>query len=215
MEGKTNYQVIKTFGPSIFKTKIPEYILDNLNEYTDKLLKDQEAQRKYDHGNNLAGDVTQEFMLSNEIIKNSGWLEFLSTCTKKWVEIETGKEIKKFNLIKSWIVRQFENEYNPTHCHGGHISGAGFLKVPKNFGEYKQKKINKKNPGGHLQLIHGSRMFLCDSTLTLKPEIGDFYFFPNYLMHTVFPFKNSNEERRSISFNAFIDENIYDVYGNY
>ena len=41
-------------------------------------------------------------------------------------------------------------------------------------------------------------MFLCHSTLDLKPEVGDFYFFPNYLMHTVFPFKDTNEERRSI-----------------
>ena len=32
-------------------------------------------------------------------------------------------------------------------------------------------------------------------------------------MHAVFPFKNSNEERRSISFNAKIDDNLYDVYG--
>ena len=72
MERKTNYQVIKTFGPSIFKIKIPKYILDNLNEYTDKLLKDQKAQRKYDHGNNLAGDVTQEFILSNEIVQKNG-----------------------------------------------------------------------------------------------------------------------------------------------
>ena len=45
------------------------------------------------------------------------------------------------------------------------------------------------------------------------PEVGDFYFFPHYLMHQVFPFKDSKEERRSISFNAMIDDNIYDVYG--
>jgi len=31
-------------------------------------------------------------------------------------------------------------------------------------------------------------------------------------MHTVYPFKNSNEERRSISFNAKIDNSIYNVY---
>ena len=63
-----------------------------------------------------------------------------------------------------------------------------------------------------MQLIHGSRMFLSPSTIDIKPEVGDFYFFPNYLMHTVFPFRNSNEERRSISFNANIDEDIYNVY---
>ena len=56
-------------------------------------------------------------------------------------------------------------------------------------------------------------MFLSPSTFNIKPEVGDFYFFPNYLMHTVYPFKNSNEERRSISFNANIDDEIYNVYG--
>ena len=56
-------------------------------------------------------------------------------------------------------------------------------------------------------------MFLSHSTLDLIPKVGDFYFFPNYLMHTVFPFKDSNEERRSISFNAEIDDEIYNVYG--
>ena len=29
----------------------------------------------------------------------------------------------------------------------------------------------------------------------------------------MYPFKDSNEERRSISFNAKIDDNIYNVYG--
>jgi len=57
-------------------------------------------------------------------------------------------------------------------------------------------------------------MFLSPSTLDIVPSVGDFYFFPNYLMHTVFPFKDSNEERRSISFNAKIDEEIYNVYGS-
>ena len=56
-------------------------------------------------------------------------------------------------------------------------------------------------------------MFLCESTLNIEPKIGDFYFFPNYLMHTVFPFCDTDEERRSISFNGTIDEKIYNVYG--
>ena len=56
-------------------------------------------------------------------------------------------------------------------------------------------------------------MFLSHSTLDIEPKVGEFYFFPNYLMHTVFPFKDSNEERRSISFNAEIDDEIYNVYG--
>ena len=56
-------------------------------------------------------------------------------------------------------------------------------------------------------------MFNSTSVLNIEPKIGDFYLFPNYLMHTVFPFKGTEEERRSISFNASIDEDIYNVYG--
>tara|TARA_B100001989_G_C24448407_1_gene417652 strand:- start:300 stop:698 length:399 start_codon:yes stop_codon:yes gene_type:complete len=127
--------------------------------------------------------------------------------------IRIKKKITKFQLVNSWIVRQFENEYNPTHWHGGHISGAGFLKIPETLGRHVQEKQNREYRGGNLQLIHGSRMFLCHSTMNIIPKVGDFYFFPNYLMHTVFPFKNTKDERRSISFNAYIDNDIYNVYG--
>ena len=212
-EEKVDYQVIRNFGPSVFKVKIPINIIESLNNITDEILLSKEKQQKFDHGNKLVGDVTQEIRLNEEVVTKSGWLNFLSVCVKKWIELETGKKITKFNLNQSWIVRQFENEYNPTHWHTGHISGAGFLKLPKSFGDHKQKKTNTSYSGGNLQLIHGSKMFMCESTLDIKPEIGDFYFFPNYLMHAVFPFKDTKEERRSISFNASIDENIYNVYG--
>ena len=125
-----------------------------------------------------------------------------------------GRTISKFELLKTWVVRQYQNEYNPVHWHSGHISGAGFLKVPKNLGDYSQKEIKQEKEyfGGTLNLIHGSRMFLSESTFSIKPEVGDFYFFPHYLMHAVYPFKGTEEERRSISFNAQIDENIFNVY---
>jgi len=211
-EEKIDLQVIKKFGPSILKVKIPNNILNSLNNLTDEILIDKERQKKLDYGNKLAGDVTQEFQLDEEVVAKSGWLNFLSTCVHKWIEIETGKKITKFDLISTWVVRQFENEYNPTHWHSGHISGAGFLKLPKSFGENKQKKMLNAYSGGNLQLIHGSRMFMCNSVINIKPEVGDFYFFPNYLMHQVFPFKDSKEERRSISFNAKIDEEIHNVH---
>ena len=138
---------------------------------------------------------------------------FLASCVRKWIEFETKKKVTKFEILDSWVVRQFANEYNPTHWHSGHISGAGFLKVPSTFGKYTQEKKTRRYYGGNLQLLHGSRMFLCPSVLNIVPAVGDFYFFPNYLMHTVFPFKDTNEERRSISFNAKVDDEIYNVYG--
>ena len=208
-----DYKIIRRFGPSIFKVKIPNNIINQLNDYVDNIVNNKNKSKSLNYGEHLVGDVSQEFLLEKDIMEKSGWTNFLATCVKKWIEVETDQQITKFTLIQSWVVRQFQNEYNPTHWHGGHISGAGYLKVPKNLGKNIQDKQKREYRGGKLQLIHGSRMFLCHSTLNIAPEVGDFYFFPNYLMHSVFPFKSSNEERRSISFNAKIDDKIYDVYG--
>ena len=155
--------------------------------------------------------MSQEFRLEKDFINSSGLANFLTQNTKEWIKQTVNKEINKCDIIESWIVRQFENEYNPLHSHSGHISGVGYLKVPENFGETVQNNKNE-NFNGHLQLVHGTKMFLSPVMLNIKPKVGDFYFFPNYLMHTVYPFKNTNEERRSISFNATIDNEIYDVY---
>ena len=204
--------LVRPFGPSILSAKIPDSIVNEINNYVDKIIINEEKSSKLDFGNKLAGDVTQEFLIEKDIAEKTGWLNFLASCVSKWLSLDIKKNITKFEVKETWVVRQFQNEYNPTHWHGGHISGAGFLKLPKSFGNHVQGK-NKQFQGGNLQLIHGSRMFLSPSTFNIKPIVGDFYFFPNYLMHTVFPFKDTNEERRSISFNAKIDEDIYNVYG--
>jgi hypothetical protein len=214
MDKKLQNRIIKTFGPSVLHVKIPTNIIDNLNLYIDGIVGDKEKTQVLNAGNHLIGDVTQEFTLEREFINKSGWYIFLASCVNKWIEFETKKKVTKFEILNSWVVRQFANDYNPTHWHGGHISGAGFLKVPSTFGKHTQDKKGVKYKGGNLQLIHGSRMFLSPSTMNIVPSVGDFYFFPNYLMHTVFPFKDTNEERRSISFNAIIDEEIYNVYGS-
>ena len=206
-------KLIKPFGPSILKAKIPDEVLQKLNNYIDQIVEDEKKSINLNLGNNLAGDVTQEFKLEQNFMTESGWLKFLGKCVQEWIKAAINKEIKKFNLIDSWVVRQFKDEYNPVHWHGGHISGAGFLKIPSTFGKHFQKKENVEYLGGTLNLIHGSRQFLSNSKFKIIPKVGDIYFFPHYLMHTVYPFKGSDEERRSISFNALIDENIFNVHG--
>jgi hypothetical protein len=86
------------------------------------------------------------------------------------------------------------------------------FKSSKIFGETSKQK-NKPNEDGYLHLVHGQRCFYLSPVFNINQKVGDFYFFPNYLMHTVYPFYGTREERRSVSFNAFIDENIYNVYG--
>ena len=207
-------RVMNPFGPAIAWVKIPPVLIEKLNNYIDNVIKDRKKSKDLDHGKELAGDVSQEIKLEKNFAEKAGWIDFLKKGTSTWIDFATQKRITKFELISSWAIRQFKGEYNPVHWHGGHISGVGYLKVPKTLGNPVQKESKKGNSNGYLELVHGSRMFLSRSTVRFKPEVGNFYFFPNYMMHTVYPFNGSDEERRSISFNATIDSNIYDVYRN-
>mgnify|MGYP001412744447 CR=1 FL=1 len=82
------------------------------------------------------------------------------------------------------------------------------MKLPDNYGETVQKD-KEENHNGNLQLVHGSKNFLSPVTLNIEPKVGDFYFFPHYLMHAVYPFFDSDEERRSVSFNATVDQSLF------
>ena len=184
-DGKLN--IISPFGPKIAKVQIPEKVLKILNDHVDKVVNDEELSKKFDDGKNLIGNVKQEISLSKDIIEKSGWLSFLAKSTQSWIKNSIGRDITKFNVNGSWVVSQYANEYNPVHWHSGHISGAGFLKVPSTFGETFQK--GKKNLNGKLVLINGQRSFMSDSKYEIIPKVGDFYIFPHYLMHTVYPLR--------------------------
>ena len=200
-----NFEILKPFGPSILKVTIPEQIILDMNSYVDNLIKNNEKAKELDHGKYLAGNVTQEFRLDVDFMKKIKWAEFLAKSCHKWLMDGHNIEMKKFDIIASWVVKQYKNDYNPIHYHSGQISGVGYLKVPKDMGETAQKS-KTVNHNGKLVLIDGSKKFVCNPTYIINPKVGDFYFFPSYMMHTVYPFYNTEEERRSVSFNAKIDD---------
>jgi hypothetical protein len=200
-------KIFKPFGPTILKAKMSEELIKNLNNYTDEKSNLDLKEKKLDAGNALAGNVSQEIYLDEKFMKESGFGTFLFSEVANWIYSTKKKKINKFKISASWIVRQYQNEYNPIHMHTGHISGVGYTKVPTHYGKTKQEE--KPNKNGHLQLVHGSKSFMSESVMDILPEVGDFYFFPHYLMHAVYPFCDTEDERRSVSFNAFLDDEVY------
>ena len=198
-------EILKPFGPSIFKVSVPNEIILEMNKYVDDLILQEEKVTKLDHGKYLEGNVHREFRLDIEFMQRIKWPEFLAGSCQEWLKKGHNISIKKFDIIASWIIQQYKNDYNPIHYHSGQISGVGYLKVPQDMGRPAQNN-KKNNHNGKLVLIDGSKKFLCDPTFVITPKKGDFYFFPSYMMHTVYPFNDSTEERRSVSFNAKIDE---------
>ena len=211
-QNQTNVKLFRPFGPTIMEMDMPEEVVNNVNNYVEKIIKDKEKSRKLDAGGQLVGQVTQEISLEKDFYE-SHFKDFLFKAVETYIFGSSRKKIKNFKLRDCWVVRQYENEYNPNHYHSGHLSGVGYLKVPKSFGDQKQKSVKEVNKNGHIEFVHGSKMFLSNSQMFVKPEVGKFYVFPHYLMHLVYPFKGK-EERRSISFNGEIDEQVFlSTYG--
>ena len=173
-----------------------------LYETYDKFLQEKDISEIIKESSTVGGSIPS--------ISDEGLYDFLYQSTKAYVKLSINKDINRFNLLNTWIVRQFQNEYNPIHFHSGHISGAGYLMVPDNLGETIQK--DKVNTHGNINFHHGSKHFMSSGYLSKKPKVGDFYLFPHYLYHSVNPFY-SEGERRSLSFNAKVDDDIYQVYG--
>ena len=199
-------KVLSPFGPKIAKFKFSKQLIDKINKEVDRINSNKLLANKLDYSKELVGQVKQEISLPKLFVKKN--LEkIISKSIKEFVNKSLGKKPKTVKIKNFWVVRQFSNEYNPVHFHDGHVSGVGYLKVPK-FGTSKKKNL-KTN--GTIDFINGSKIFLSESIYNHSPKVGDVLLFPNYLMHTVYPF-SAKGERRSFSFNAEIDKKIANIF---
>ena len=189
---------IKPFGPSIGKTKISNKFFDKLNKEFDAKSKS----KKIDYSSKLASQIKNELKISDKFIKKNLEKELIDI-VKKFLSNENIINIKEVKILNLWVVRQFKGEYNPIHYHEGDLSGVGYLKLPKGMTNNKFIKNKKLKTNGTIDFINGQKGFLSKSIYNVVPKIKDLLIFPNYLMHTAYPF-NIDGERRSFSFNAKI-----------
>jgi uncharacterized protein (TIGR02466 family) len=189
---------IKPFGPVIGKTRISNNFIKKINNEFDLKIKNKNS----DYSSKLASQIRNEIKLNSNFIKKNLAKEII-IYAKKFLKNEKIKNIKEIRILNLWVVRQFKGEYNPVHYHEGDLSGVGYLKLPKNMTTNKEVKNKKIRTNGTIDFINGQKNFLSKSIYNVIPKIGDMYIFPNYLMHTAYPF-NIEGERRSFSFNLKI-----------
>ena len=189
---------IRPFGPTVGRTKVSKKFLNILNKNVDS----QVLTKKNDYSSKLASQIKKEIKITHSFIKKYLDKE-LKKHIKKFLKNENIKDIKNIKILNLWVVSQFKGEYNPLHYHNGDLSGVGYLKVPKNMTENKLIKNKKNKTNGTIDFINGQKGFLSKSIYNIVPKQRDLIIFPNYLLHTAYPF-NVDSERRSFSFNAKI-----------
>ncbi len=191
---------IKPFGPSLGICKLTKKFIYKINNEFDSKIK---LKFKFkDYSSKLASQIKNEVKLNNLFVK-----KYLSKEIKKNIKQflinEKVKNVKGIKILNLWVVRQFKGEYNPIHYHKGDISGVGYIKIPKGMTSNNSVKNKKFKTNGTIDFINGQKNFLSKSVFNLIPKVGKMIIFPNYLMHTAYPF-NINGERRSFSFNVKI-----------
>ena len=191
-------KTFRAFGPTLGKSKLSKKIIRVINNHVDKTT----LSKKNDYSSKLASQIKNEIKFTKSFIDKNLSKELINNI-KNYLRQSDIKNIKEIKIINLWAVRQFKNEYNPIHYHNGQLSGVGYLKIPKNMNQNKMVKNKKIKTNGTIDFINGQRSFLSKSIYNLTPKLGDLILFPNYLMHTAYPF-NINGERRSFSFNVKI-----------
>ena len=191
-------KTFRAFGPIMGKSKLSKKIIKIINNQVDK----STLSRKNDYSAKLASQIKNEIKFSNSFIKKNLSKELIKNI-KSYLDKSDVKKIKEIKIIDLWVVRQLKNEYNPIHYHEGQLSGVGYLKIPKNMNQNKMVNYKKFKTNGTIDFINGQKNLLSKSIYNLNPKLGDLLIFPNYLMHTVYPF-NVDGEKRSFSFNAKI-----------
>ena len=191
-------KTFRAFGPTIGKGKLSRKFINTINTQIDKSI----ITKKNDYSSKLASQIKNELKLPNSFIEKNLSKELIKNI-KNYLKASEIEKIKEIKIINLWVVKQLKNEYNPIHYHNGQLSGVGYLKIPKNMNQNKTIKNKKIKTNGTIDFINGQRSFLSKSIYNLNPKVGDLLLFPNYLMHTAYPF-NIDAERRSFSFNVKI-----------
>ena len=191
-------KTFRAFGPTIGKSKLSKKIITILNTHIDR----SQISKKNDYSSKLASQIKSEIKIPKTIVNKNLSKEIIKNI-KVYLDKSEVKKIKEIKIINLWVVRQLKNEYNPIHYHGGQLSGVGYLKIPKDMNQNKFLKNKKIKTNGTIDFINGQKGFLSKSIYNVVPKIKELIIFPNYLMHTAYPF-NIEGERRSFSFNVKI-----------
>tara|TARA_R100001143_G_scaffold16685_1_gene18735 strand:- start:215 stop:868 length:654 start_codon:yes stop_codon:yes gene_type:complete len=194
------FDIYQPFGPSILKTKLPSLYVDALNAQADKILKDKKLSKKRDWSHNLAGNVKKEISIDHMAIKT--FPEFLATISQEYAKNVLPDYLPEGTKVsfRVWAVSQVAGDFNPMHIHDSNLSGVCFLKIPPNY-EEEYKKEDHHPTAGCLEFLGSVPNHFARHSFLVKPEVGDFYLFPSWLTHQVYPFR-SEGERRSMAFNV-------------
>jgi hypothetical protein len=224
MQLEENWHVNAPWAQLVATTKMPDELFKTTLELTDKIYEDVNRDSA---GESLAGQIDNEYFITEEKLIESGLMQYFVDMTiKYWNTVLMNGNLwqycdKKFEngphgldyacrVVSAWTVHQYENEYNPIHNHANcKISAVMHLKFPEKIEPARKEHIATDGGNGLDGNLVFTGMGAADEWCTAPvlnvnaATVGMLHLFPSTLGHAVYPFRGKGE-RRSLSFNADI-----------
>ena len=214
------FDLLQPWSTFVMKTQLPSPIFEKMIKITDEIVENKESATSAGEG--LAGQIEDEFHIALNILEQEELMVFfLNVCKtyavqafcqtfplskEKYLKEEWQQQLET-EITYMWIVSQKDNEYNPIHTHtNSHLSAVMYLKIPEFLPVRKSHRDLDDGAIGFTNNV-GKDPLWGNSTITLRPQVGDFFIFPASQQHFVYPFRtvDGRGERRSVSFNAVIN----------
>ena len=196
-------KIYRPFGPSIGHCKLPQELINDFNKDCDNIVGDKEKSKLHDFSDELVGNVKQELSISPEVFEK--WAPYFQKIITAFLNShpEELKELKKIIFKSGWYVRTLNGDFNPLHYHTNcHMSCVGYLSLPDGIQDEWDKEDKDHHPSaGTIEMQFGQVQLFSTNTIRIRPKLGDYYLFPWWMYHMVYPFRTKGE-RRSFSFNV-------------
>jgi len=180
------------FGPMIARARVPDALVERVNRFADGVAR---------------ADRSTEFLLPESLLSEGGedsLARRTAQLVRRYLIGVEGGEVARVRFESFWVVSQRAATPSPVHFHSSDVSGVLYLKVPEVDAGEEAKTYISNRQAGYINFLIGGKQPLSKSLISFRPRVGDFYVFPGWLLHGAEPFAGSGE-RRSMSFNAFVE----------
>ena len=186
---------------------LPQAVMERLWKYIDTAKKDPVSYNK-----RLAGNISSSILIEDE----DNWFSqnYLSEIIPLYEQafpdhdgqdpiMTTDGLNHGFRLEPLWANFMKKHEFNPPHNHGGLYSFVIFLKIPYSFEEQtKLPHVGGSNSpsAGNFAFSYVANGVIEYYVYPLSTDFeGQMIFFNSQMIHQVYPFYNSDDERVTIS----------------
>jgi hypothetical protein len=188
---------IQALGTLIMRFKLPIKIVNEINETYDKWKGSLDPANDY-----LAGQIKDEKEMVAHMTEEHR--EIFLTCFNQYLKT-IHKQFWDCKLGPVWINDMKTGEYNPSHTHMSPDSELGLtsvlmLKKPDTYGKEISREGEPTN--GYLEMNGGDQAILSVSQIRANMQPGELYVFPYQVLHGVYPFFETKQTRRTLSWNC-------------